>query len=128
MIITTKSLSLALAGITLAGLAATTGMANAPASAVQCGVATSTQGGMLAIEGTILSPIAMTGEYRFSIRSVSNGNSSNINQGGMFSAAANEVTTIGKVTVNAGASVDVDFNVTAGGQKFDCGQDAVTRL
>lgn len=124
MISSTQRLgAIAFAGLALAGLAATTGMANSTASSVQCGIASSTEGGMMAIEGTILSPVALTGEYRFSIRSSSNGGSSNINQGGMFAVAANEVTPIGKVMVNAGATVQVAFDVTAGGQKLECGQD-----
>jgi hypothetical protein len=125
MIPSTNRLALVgFAGLALFGLAATTGMANSATSSLQCGVATSTDGGMLTIEGTLLSPVALTGEYRFSIRSTSNGGSSNINQGGMFTAQANELTPIGRVTVNAGASVDIAFDVTADGEKVDCSGDA----
>lgn len=125
MAISTKRLSIiAVAGLSLTGLAATAGMAanSGTGSSLQCGVATSTKSGMLAIEGTVLSPVALTGEYRFSIRSASSGGSSNINQGGMFTASANQVTPIGSVTVNAGANVDVEFTVTANGQTYDCSQ------
>lgn len=111
-----------LLGIGIAAIAATSGMANSTASAVQCGIAESAERGMLAVQGTILSPVALSGEYRFSIQSASNGGSSNISQGGYFTVAANEATPIGKVLINAGSTYDVDFDVTADGKTLDCGQ------
>lgn len=110
-------------GLVVATLAASAGLANSAASDTQCGIATSTEGGMLALEGTILSPVALSGEYRFAIQSSSNGGSSNISQGGYFAANANEATPLGKVLINAGASYNVVFDVTAGGKKIDCDQD-----
>jgi hypothetical protein len=122
----TKSLrtgAIAVMGIGIAAIAATSGMANSTASTVQCGIAEASEGGMLALEGTILSPVALSGEYRFSIRSSSNGGSSNISQGGYFTVAANQATPIGKVLLNAGSTYDVDFDVTsADGKKLDCDQ------
>lgn len=110
-----------LLGIGIAGFAATSGMANSTASTVQCGIAEGSERGMLALEGTILSPVALSGEYRFSIRSSSNGGSSNISQGGYFTVVANEATPIGKVLINNGSTYDIDFDVTAAdGKKLDC--------
>ena len=110
-------------GLVIAALAASAGFANSSTSAVQCGVSKSSENGMLALQGTILSPTAMSGEYRFAIQSSSNGGSSNISQGGYFEAAAGAVTPLGKVMVNAGSTYNVVFDVTAGGQKIDCNQD-----
>ena len=122
----TKSLrtgAIAVMGIGIAAIAATSGMANSTASTIQCGIAEGSERGMLALEGTILSPVALSGEYRFSIRSSSNGGSSNISQGGYFTVAANQATPIGKVLLNAGSTYDVDFDVTsADGKKLDCDQ------
>ena len=122
----TKSLrtgAIAVMGIGISAIAATSGMANSTASAVQCGIAEGSERGMLALEGTILSPVALSGEYRFSIRSSSNGGSSNISQGGYFTVAANQATPIGKVLLNAGSAYDIDFDVTsADGNKLDCDQ------
>lgn len=111
--------------LAVACLAASDGFANQ--DAVQCGVASKSEGGMLALEGTVLSPVAVSGEYRLSIRSASGGGSSNISQGGNFNAAANQATALGKVMVNAGSSVDIDFSVTANGQKLDCNQEIASR-
>jgi hypothetical protein len=110
-------------GLIVAGLAASAGFANSASTDTQCGIATSSERGMLALQGTILSPVAINGEYRFAIQSASNGGSSNISQGGYFTANANEATPLGKVLINAGSSYTIAFDVTAGGQKIDCDQD-----
>ena len=109
-------------GLVVAALAASAGLANST-GATQCGIATSSERGMLALEGTILSPVALSGEYRFAIQSSGNGGSSNISQGGYFTANANEATPLGKVLINAGSNYSVTFDVTAGGKKIDCDQD-----
>ncbi|MOA48220.1 hypothetical protein D3C78_1709360 [compost metagenome] len=98
-------------------------MANSGASGTKCGVTATSQSGMLALEGSIHSPTAVSGEYRFSIQSAGNGGSSNISQGGYFTANANEATPLGKVLINAGSSYDVVFDVTADGKTLDCDQD-----
>ena len=110
-------------GLAVAALAASAGLANSASGDTTCGIATSSERGMLALEGTILSPVALSGEYRLAIRSSGGGGSSNISQGGYFTANANEATTLGRVLINAGSSYSIDFDVTAGGQKIDCDQD-----
>lgn len=115
-------------GLGLAAIAASAGLANASSSDLQCGVAKSSQNGMLALEGTILSPTALNGEYRFAIQSSGNGGSSNISQGGAFTAAAGQSTTLGKVMINANSNYNIDFNITADGKKVDCSQDLVVQL
>jgi len=109
-------------GLVAATLAVGASLANAT-DATQCGIATSSERGMLALEGAILSPVAVSGEYRFAIQSSGNGGSSNISQGGYFTANANEATPLGKVLINAGSNYSVVFDVTAGGKKLDCDQD-----
>jgi hypothetical protein len=122
MVIPSRRSSAIALGLVVATLAANAGLANS-GTTTQCGIATSSQNGMLALEGTILSPVALSGEYRFAIQSSGNGGSSNISQGGYFTANANEATPLGKVLINAGSNYSVVFDVTAGGQKIDCDQD-----
>lgn len=110
-------------GLVVATLAASAGLANSSAGITHCGVAASTEHGMLALEGSILSPVALSGEYRFAIQSSANGGSSNISQGGYFTANANEATPLGKVLVNAGSHYSVVFDVTADGKKITCDQE-----
>jgi hypothetical protein len=121
--ITPLRLSSIALGLVVAGLAASAGLANPTSSDTLCGVATRSESGMLALEGTILSPVALSGEYRFAIRSSGNGGSSNISQGGFFTANANEATPLGKVLIIAGSSYDIDFQVAAGGKTIQCDQD-----
>lgn len=123
MIVPSRRSSAIAIGLVVATLAANAGLANSTTTDTRCGIATSTQGGMLALEGTILSPVALSGEYRFAIQSSGNGGSSNISQGGYFTANANEATLLGKVLINAGSNYNVVFDVTAAGKKIDCDQD-----
>ena len=89
-----------------------------------CGVTTKIQGGMQAVEGVLVSPSALSGEYRFTLKSSGGGGSTNISQGGQFSAAPNAEVSLGQVMVNADAHVNIDFTVTANGKTFDCSQNA----
>jgi len=112
--------TIAALAIVAAALAATSGMANGANETASCGVVTSTQDGMLTIQGTILSPKPLSGSYQLSVHSSGGGNSSNINQGGNFSAEANQETALGKVMINASANPEVKLEVTANGEKLDC--------
>jgi hypothetical protein len=129
MSISTRTGTIAL-GLIIAAIAATAGMANSgtASSGVECGISRTQQGGMHKLEATILSPKSVSGEYRLLIESRSNGGSSNISQGGEFVAQANQQTTLGSVTVNAGARSMVTFELTANGKKYDCSQDLVRQL
>lgn len=97
------------------------------ADGLACGVNTSNANGMLSVEGVLQSPEALTGEYRFALKSQGAGGSSNINQGGQFSATPGMPVSLGKVSVNAGANIEVDFTITTGGKKYDCSQQFATQ-
>lgn len=97
------------------------------ADGLACGVNTSNANGMLSVEGVLQSPEALTGDYRFALKSQGAGGSSNINQGGQFSATPGMPVSLGKVSVNAGANIEVDFTITTGGKKYDCSQQFATQ-
>lgn len=97
------------------------------ADGLACGVSTSNANGMLSVEGVLQSSEALTGEYRFALKSQGAGGSSNINQGGQFSATPGMPVSLGKVSVNAGANIEVDFTITTGGKKYDCSQQFATQ-
>jgi hypothetical protein len=124
MNIQTKHISaIAALGLITAALGATSGMANTSGSPGTCGVITSTQNGMLLIQGSVLSPVALAGSYQFSVQSSGGGGNSNVSQGGSFTAAANQQTALGQVMINAGSNYKVVLDVTANGQKLDCDQE-----
>lgn len=106
----------ALLGLGTAGLVT----ANASGTDLACGVATHVENGMQVLEGTLVSPIAISGDYRLAINSRSGGGSSQINQGGSFVAAADETVSLGRAMVNQGATLDVTLTITANGESFDC--------
>ena len=118
-------------GLGLAALAATGGMANSlshPAASGECGIVTSVHNGMLVIEGQVSSPVALRGSYELAVQSRSKGGSSNIKQGGEFSAPADRATTIGQVTLNADAQYEIDFSISHDGKTIDCSGKLITQL
>ena len=119
--------AIGLLGLGLVGLATSAGIANSTPPSNACGVTAKTQNGMLHIEGAVLSPVTLTGEYKFSLQSSGGGGSSTINQGGLFTAAANEPTTIGQVTINAGSTYTVALGLKVDGKIMDCSQDFASR-
>lgn len=124
MNIQTKHISaIAALGLVAAALGATSSIAGVSNDPGTCGVLTSTQGGMLLIEGSVLSSVELNGSYQFSVQSSGSGGSSNISQGGAFTAAANQQTTLGQVMINAGSDYKVVLDVEANGKKLDCDQD-----
>ena len=119
---------IALAALGIAAVGANADSSAAPRNAgLSCGVTTVTERGMLTIEGVVESQKALVGEYRFAIRSQGAGGSSNISQGGEFSAAPGAPVPLGHVMVNAGRGVTIDFVVKTGGQQFDCSAPVTTR-
>lgn len=114
---------LAVGALALAGAAA---HATGNDGDFNCGISTQSERGLMAIEGVLQSPTALSGEYRFALRSNSSGGSTHVSQGGQFSAAAGAPVSLGKVMVNAGSTIDVDFSVETGGKRFDCSAPLTT--
>jgi len=114
---------LAFGALALAGAAA---HATSNDSDLNCGITTQAERGLLAIEGVVQSPTALTGEYRFVLKSQGAGGTSNISQGGQFSLSPGAPVSLGKVMVNAGASIDVDFTISADGKRLDCSAPLIT--
>jgi len=110
-------------GVGIVAIAASVGMASSDTNSLRCDIAEQNQNGMRTITGSVFSPQDVSGEYRFAIRSASNGNSSNISQGGAFSAPANEAVPVGQMMINADARYSVDFSIIVGGQTVACTQN-----
>jgi hypothetical protein len=101
----------------MVGASASGGNADGP---VQCRIEAKTDGGMIAFRGTLQADTDITGSYTFRIGSSGNGNSTNIRQGGNFSARAGEEIHLGQAALSAGGQYDVNFEVTANGQTYRC--------
>lgn len=115
--------AMAALGIVAAALGLTSAIANPATASSTCGVLTSTQNGMLLIQGMVLSPVALDGVYQFRVQSSGTGGNSNISQGGTFTAPADQETVLGQVMINAGTDHKIALDVTANGKKLDCDQD-----
>lgn len=126
-----SSFRLGLVALVALGGAAVAATANDPAAGtggLSCGVSKTRDQGMLVVEGVVQSPTALSGDYRFSLRSSGGGGSTNINQGGGFMLPSGEPVAVGRVMVGANAQVAVDFTISTGGRTFDCSQDIGTRI
>lgn len=91
---------------------------------IQCGIEAKTDGGMVGFRGLVQASSDISGSYSFRVASSGNGGSSDISQGGNFSARAGDELHLGKVMLSNGGQYDVDFEVTANGQAYDCNGSA----
>ncbi len=123
-----STFKIGLAAILALGGAAVAANANSGGNSdgMACGINKVTEGRMMYVEGILQSPQAMTGEYRFAVKSFGPSGSSNISQGGAFSATADTTLSLGKVMVNAGSNIEVNLTITSDGKKFDCSQQLST--
>lgn len=111
----------------LATVAAQAGIGGAQDKGFACGIAATAQKGMLTLEGTVLSPAALEGSYRFSLRSSGGGGNSDISQGGVFSAQPNQPALLGRMAINAGANYEAVLELETGGKRIVC-MDEIARL
>ena len=87
------------------------------AGAFRCEIQTTPGGGLAAV---VHATVAVNGSYTFKVVSSTRGGSSNINQGGPFSANAKAMVTLGSVSVGPRASYDATLTVTANGSTATC--------
>jgi len=87
---------------------------------IQCGIEYSSNGGMVTFNGVLVAKTDLSGSYTFRIESSGHGGSTNIRQGGNFSARAGEELQLGQASLSSGGQYGVKFEVTANGQTYDC--------
>jgi curli production assembly/transport CsgH protein len=115
------------AAITLAGLVAA-GASNAilhvdspDAGPVSCEIRNRIQDDTVFLEPFVHSDKGVSGTYSVSVSGGGEGGSSNIQQGGEFSAIAGRPTSLGRMSVGAsGASYNVKLKVTVAGTSVSC--------
>jgi hypothetical protein len=117
----------ALVGLGAAGFATADGTpeAAAPGSAyiepLRCEIVANPSGGMVALEGVLHTDMPISGSYRFRVVSSGGGGSSNIQQGGEFSAAPGEAATLGTVMIgNSGGRYKATLEIVANGKTIAC--------
>jgi len=109
-------------GLGVAAIAAGTVLAD-KASATDvpfaCEIRETPAGSMVTVEPVVDAPSALSGTYAFTVKSASGGGSSNIRQGGGFSAASGQ-TMLGKVMLGASGVYEATLEVTANGHTVRC--------
>lgn len=87
---------------------------------VHCEIQVDNRGGMMQLTGVVHTDTSLDGRYSFTIKSASRAGSTNISQGGAFSANANGPTTLGMVMLSANDVYDVELDVSANGHALEC--------
>jgi hypothetical protein len=114
------AVGLAVAGMAVAATT-TPGSGDGP---VQCEIRKTNANGMTMLEGVVRADIALSGTYQFQVAGRGGGGSSNISQGGYFSAAPGTEVTVGSVMLS-NASFDASLELIADGKTIACANDAV---
>ncbi|WP_353646775.1 curli-like amyloid fiber formation chaperone CsgH [Mesorhizobium sp. WSM2239] len=110
-----------LLGLGAAAIAAGAGQAGSESEPVRCEIRAETSGGMTTLEGVVRADKAVSGSYRFRVKSSGASGSSNIDQGGAFTAAPASPETLGSVMLGSrGARYDASLTVTVNGKKIEC--------
>jgi hypothetical protein len=91
---------------------------------VRCEIQRSTGGGTVTLTPVVHADIPITGSYKFRVSGNSRGGSSNIDQGGPFSAKAKEAVKLSSVSIGAGGSFDATLTVTVNGSTLSCNEKA----
>ncbi len=88
---------------------------------VRCEIQAIPDNGGIILEGLVHTESQIKGSYRFQVVTTSRAGNSNVSQGGYFSAGPDDPMTLGKVMVgNRGATYEINLEVTAGGETFEC--------
>jgi hypothetical protein len=110
----------ALVGLGITGAAIASGDAGSADGPLRCEIQSSVSGGMVSLESVAESNAAVSGSYRFVVKSVSGSGNSSISQGGDFSASPGETVTLGRVMLGANGIYDAVLTLDAGGRAVKC--------
>jgi hypothetical protein len=113
----------ALIGLGAAGFAASAGQAGSTVEPVRCEIQATAANGMIALEGILHTDVALTGSYVFKVKSSGGGGSSNIQQGGYFTADPAHPATLGTVMLgNSGGTYNASLEITSNGKTLACSE------
>lgn len=108
------------AGIALAGQA---GAAGASGAALSCEIAASPAGGSIVLKPLVHAAGPVNGSFRFKVVSAGGAGSTNIRQGGGFSAAPGKPAALGQVMLGGGGQVyEASLELTADGRTVTCAE------
>lgn len=104
-----------------AGALATIATADQSVGPARCEIRVTPEGDMVSLEALAYADRKVSGTYSFHVESAGQTGSTNIEQGGAFSAAPDRPATLGTVTLDAkGAVYDARLEVTVDGKSIAC--------
>ncbi len=109
-------------GLGAAGLAMGATQASSADDSVSCEIEARQQNGMIAMRGVVHSETPISGSYEFKVRSAGHGGSSDISQGGRFSAGPDGPATLGQVQLGGSPAYDATLYVNADGMTIECAE------
>jgi hypothetical protein len=88
---------------------------------LRCEIQAASASGMIALQGIVFADVSVTGSYLFRVVSAGGGGSSNIQQGGAFSAGPHGPVTVGQISLGGSqAAYDAILTVSANGKTIEC--------
>ena len=88
---------------------------------VRCEILATPANGMIALEAVLHTDVALSGSYLFRVTSSGGAGSSNIQQGGMFSAGPDRPATLGTVMLgNSGGTYNASLEIQSNGTTVAC--------
>ena len=110
-----------LLGAAAAATAVGAGQAGSSDGPVRCEIQAKNAGGMITLQGVVHADKAISGSYTFQVESAGGSGSTDISQGGGFSASPGNAATLGQVMLGGYGSIyDASLEVTAGGKSYRC--------
>ncbi|WP_274426600.1 curli-like amyloid fiber formation chaperone CsgH [Chelativorans sp. YIM 93263] len=119
----TRHIAPAAAGIALAvsATALMAGSGSAHSDTARCEVLVTSAGGSTTLEGVVHAERPMSGSYTFRVESSGASGSSNIKQGGDFSASPGHPAKLGRVMLGGSGSVfDATLEIETPGGRLEC--------
>lgn len=112
---------LLLFGLGAAGIAIGAGDPGKAAEPVRCEIRAHSTDGRTSLEGVVQADKAVSGSYRLRVKSSGTSGSSNIDQGGDFTAGPGNPATLGTVMLDTlGARFDASLTITVDGKTIEC--------
>lgn len=94
--------------------------AESPAVPLRCEIETHLTNGMITLEGVVHASVEVAGSYQLRIVGAGLSGSSDIEQGGEFSAGPDGPVTLGRVMLGGGGSFDANLELTTDGAAVSC--------
>lgn len=90
---------------------------------IRCEIHTEMANGMMTVQSDVHADFDTQGTYRFTLTSVSHAGSTNLSQGGNFSAGPEKSATLGKMILGGnGTQYDASLEISANGETITCNE------